>query len=265
MSGRLLQRTTNRTSSISEAWQQKLISECVSRPPSLTHMLSRNLPLPRYFSSTASIAQYHLPRKNPHAFSSVMGAAADAAGVPSAKLSKVDTEVDELSERFVVGWIEVDVPLESGSHKHPSLPSRTNSEQTTRRSSRERSKVSEMGTRGERRSFGSDRTSRTTTPTATHRESGGDPRMKHGRPASETTRGSDAAHQTSVGTVQNGTQGETISGLSREKQLVAITYAGDWYRLRTPDHRDQSDESESSKSKCELVEYRRLKIGGGGW
>jgi hypothetical protein len=86
-----------------------------------------------------------------------------------------------------------------------------------------------------------------------------------------------------------------------ERQLVAITFSGDWYRLRIPDElsstgdekesshtekddakqgygsagrdkdrdrerdRDQERRDRAKKGKCELVEYRRLGVGGGGW
>jgi hypothetical protein len=56
-----------------------------------------------------------------------------------------------------------------------------------------------------------------------------------------------------------------------ERQLVAITYSGDWYRLRIPEqsgstpHEDDDPEKRRNRTKCELVEYRRLSVGGGGW
>lgn len=54
-----------------------------------------------------------------------------------------------------------------------------------------------------------------------------------------------------------------------ERQIIAITHGGDWYRLRLPELRlgdaDEGDERAPSKMECELVEYRRLGIGGGGW
>lgn len=63
----------------------------------------------------------------------------------------------------------------------------------------------------------------------------------------------------------------------KEWQLVAITYSGDWYRLKIPDpdtakafdepgqERDQEDGKIIKKDRCQLVEYRRLGVGGGGW
>jgi hypothetical protein len=53
-----------------------------------------------------------------------------------------------------------------------------------------------------------------------------------------------------------------------ERQLIAITFGGDWYRLRIPDDAAEDAEGEIQKKtgrKCELVEYRRLNVGGGGW
>ena len=184
--------------------------------PTLTKLLSRNLPLPRYFSSAASVAQYRLPRKNPHAFSSAIGAAVTAAGVPSAKL---EAESDEMSDRFVVGWIEVDEPVNDAS------PIST-------------------GQRGERRSFGSETTSQTATPTLT-------------RPASRKSHRPTVRNSSAEGV-------ESVHAKSfKSRQLIAITYSGDWYRLKIPDRVD--DEEGEGKHRCELVEYRRLRIGGGGW
>lgn len=49
-----------------------------------------------------------------------------------------------------------------------------------------------------------------------------------------------------------------------EHQLVAITFSGDWYRLKIPSG-DVDPDDRGKKGKCELVEYRRLDVGGGGW
>ncbi|ORX37625.1 hypothetical protein BD324DRAFT_622668 [Kockovaella imperatae] len=233
--------------------------------PSLAHILSRNLPLPKYFSSSASIAQFHLPRKNPHAFSSVMGAAADAAGVPSAKLSSTMTgEDEELSERFMVGWIRTPLDMaEQGSTPVIKAASTLRDQPPPGRGLSETRSCTplSMGGRDERASLGSDGTSRTATPTFSRRAS---EFVKHARGASETRfmeiRESDIP-----------SKGATVhdAGLGGfEMQLVAITYSGDYYRLRIPQPGSDEDQVEGggdSKKKCELVEYRRLKVGGGGW
>ncbi|OCF35165.1 hypothetical protein I316_03207 [Kwoniella heveanensis BCC8398] len=335
-----------------------------SSAPSLTHLLSRNLPLPKYFSSTASSAQYHLPRKNPHAISAALGAA--GVNVPS---MKAEDEGDE-SERFVVGWVDVEVPSPLPSHSGADKYTKGTYEgvgvgsgggRPVRRSSGIYTEGGTglsasptmgagigniglgMGTRGERRSFesGSDGTSRTATPPLR----GGTPTpssMSHGigrrnstlsttTTAVGTAAGTAAGSRLVSGFLNKSSAGEvpgvrvkspsnsdppnlssTASKISSalkattdrtERQLVAVTYSGDWYRLRLPQQansayqvsgsessssgsgggvsfegveegerarsrggggRDEGDESRRG-NKCELVEYRRLGTGGGGW
>ena len=116
-----------------------------------------------------------------------------------------------------------------------------------------------MGSREERRSFGSDGTSRTATPTlradtptlGLRRQASnlsGHVRSTSGRLKVKTSSGPEATKKTRI-----------------ERQLVAITYSGDWYRVRIPDQSEESDNEGKKKGKCELVEYRRLGVGGGGW
>lgn len=259
--------------------------------PSLTHILSRNLPLPKYFSSTASSAQYHLPRKNPHAFASTIGAAAGAAGVPSIRLHEGGADGEsEWAERFVVSWIAVDVeveddvkvahthtPDEVGKAKRPSLNG------------------GGMGSREERRSFGSDATSRTATPTLAGRDTPPNIRRQLSGTGTGTTTGSTTAPKVrmahersfSIGSGSRASKDRKAAAIStgagakaagpeakktkKERQLVAITYSGDWYRLRIPEqsgstsHDEDDPEKRRNRTKCELVEYRRLSVGGGGW
>ncbi|WVF68532.1 hypothetical protein IAT40_003300 [Kwoniella sp. CBS 6097] len=341
-----------------------------SSAPSLTHLLSRNLPLPKYFSSTASFAQYHLPRKNPHAISAALGAA--GVNVPS---MRAEDEGDE-SERFVVGWVDVEVPLSlprsssalSGSDKthKDRFEGGGLGSKPVRRGSANYSEggigISTsptmgagmgnigfgMGTRGERRSFesGSDGTSRTATPplrggtptpsnmghgvgrrnsslsttttTATTASALGGPGTSHAagsRPISgfinkssagevlqvrvKAQTNTESPNLSSISTSTNKNTGATKETATRtERQLVAITYSGDWYRLRLPSNATSNSTSQGSSSalgsgsggggvsfegveggdkgkddgdelrrgnKCELVEYRRLGTGGGGW
>ena len=246
-----------------------LIRPCPGRAPTLTHMLSRNLPLPKYFSSPASIAQYHLPRKNPHAFSSVMGAAADAAGVPSAKLSQPNGDDDELSERFMVGWIEV--PVQQAPESITS-PSRDKSSAVRVDRSGTPGRSAPLGNREERRSFGSDGTSRTATPTFSRQSSGSI--KHHRRPSFPSDRqGSPGDLPPRLSRNDSGQKQDrsstprTVEGAvsATEMQLVAITHSGDYYRLRIPRQDAEEGEEGVSKKKCELLEYRRLKVGGGGW
>lgn len=209
------------------------------KPQGLTSVLGKALSLPNYFSSAASMAQYYLPRKNPHAFSSAFGAAAGAAGLPNMQR---DSE-DEEAERYVVGWIEVEVEVEDPPPE-PFRPQRL------------------MGTREERRSFGSDSTRtatpsiRTQTPTMDRR-----PSQTPTRPGAIVA----ASRRSSTGSTRRRKQSsENVPSTTtvREKQLVVITHAGDWYRLRLP---RAAQEDEIPNTKCELAEYRRLGVGGGGW
>ncbi len=201
------------------------------KQPSLTDILSRNLPLPKYFSSTASSAQYHLPRKNPHAFSSYVSNAGEA---------------NDLAERFVVGWIEVEADIE------PDVE--VEEKKVTKRLS---GGHIGMGSREERRSFGSDATSRTATPTfRADTPTMGLPRQSSNLGHTRSTSGR-ARVKTPVP--------KAVKKIRIERQLVAITFSGDWYRLRIPDQPEELDVEGKRKGKCELVEYRRLGVGGGGW
>ncbi|WVQ96062.1 hypothetical protein IAU59_003162 [Kwoniella sp. CBS 9459] len=338
-----------------------------SSGPSLTHLLSRNLPLPKYFSSTASFAQYHLPRKNPHAISAALGAA--GVNVPSMRAEDEGGE----SERFVVGWVNVDVPIITSSQSGHSKNAKDKSEAGA--SGRLGRRVDSggygeagaglsssptmgagtghigfgMGTRGERRSFesGSDGTSRTATPplrggtptpstmghgvgrrnsslsTSTTAGGGSSGTQTGSRPVSGFINKSSAGEVSQV-RVKSQTSADSPNIISTntnsrpatntERQLVVVTYSGDWYRLRLPQNAasafkssgsasdsssgsisntggqaggvsfegvEEGDKSRSKAAgggggrvngdelrrgnKCELVEYRRLGTGGGGW
>jgi len=213
--------------------------------------------LPNYFSSTASYAQYYLPRKNPHAFSGAIGAATDAAGIPSMKIKEdvEHPEEREWAERYVVSWIEVEVE---------DVPERLPSVSTTG-----------MGTREERRSFGSDST-RTATPslrsqTPTNVSNSANTSSTSLNPTLNLRRSSSGGGSVrmqgttprrKVSTATTATATTPTSPKRRERQLVVITHAGDWYRLRLP---QDDGEDGNHKSQCELVEYRRLGVGGSGW
>ena len=245
-------------------WSPSVPAAQAQPPPSLAHMLSRNLPLPKYFSSTASSAQYHLPRKNPHAFAGVVGAAAGKAGVRGKGLE----EGDEWSERFVVGWIAVSLPATSASEGKKGDPKSGMSGTGTGTGA-----STGMGTREERRSFGSDVTSRTATPTfrPKEREGAETPNALSRRQSSLST--VDTAYNRgrsgSNTSVKPRFKGQPVPqapggrGMTVEYQLVAITFSGDWYRLRIPTESDFDERGK--KGKCELSEYRRLDVGGGGW
>ncbi|ODN73359.1 hypothetical protein L202_07899 [Cryptococcus amylolentus CBS 6039] len=276
-----------------EESKEKLLSQ---HQPSLTSLLSRTLPLPKYFSSTTSSAQYHLPRKNPHAFSAALG----AAGVPSMSMREAVELEANMGERFVVGWVEVDVPVVA----EESLGVRfgeTAKERDRDKEERQRRAVPNpalgtmgsgipMGSRGERLSFGSDNTSRTATPSqraATPTQANIKTRGRSVAPqirlrgmSSHYT--SASPHSTEKGKSKPGA-GEGKVETKKEMQLVAITFSGDWYRLRIPDpapslsgpgsgagrgdqEKAREEEKEKKESrKCELIEYRRLGVGGGGW
>lgn len=279
-----------------------------STAPSLTNLLSRNIPLPKYFSSTPSTALYHLPRKNPHAFASAIGAAAEKARMPSMKMSQAAADEEgEWSERFVVGWVEVDVEVDAPAANTSAVPS-------TGKVKEQLMGGMNMGTREERRSFGSDRTatattmstvngavmgsSRTPTPTMgrTAPLVGGQSGARFGRVPLPHERsfsgGSRDAEKPSKKVTVSGTSPTDTSGRrsregakatvgtkvkSRERQLVAITFAGDWYRLRIPAASttetlevpgtavSEGEEEGRKARRLELVEYRRLNVGGGGW
>jgi hypothetical protein len=228
------------------------------------------LPLPKYFSSPPSFALYRLPRKNPHAFQQAIGTAAGKAGVTSLRINPEGTD-EELSERFVVGWIEVDVEAEASSPREKVPASLAQDE-----ARKQYTGGIGMGTREDRRSFGSEGTSRTATPTPA--------RFERDSPTPPIPRRTSSA-QTAPRHFQGNTSTlsatktprarvhteETVKPALQEKQLVAITYSGDWYRLRIPSSDVEESESEAGgedqvkKGRCQLVEYRRLGVGGGGW
>ncbi|WVW86843.1 hypothetical protein I302_108898 [Kwoniella bestiolae CBS 10118] len=239
-----------------------------SSTPSLTHILSRNLPLPKYFSSSPSIAQYHLPRKNPHAISSALGKA--GVNVPSMRNDDIDNEE---SEQFMVGWIDVETTSTSSSEDpHTKVERRSSVIYDSPTPGAGGAPMMGLGGREERRSFGSgsDNTSRTVTPL---------PGPGPGRRNSITRTVSSNFVNKSQDRDQDRPKSKvhtTITPSTRptttEKQLIVITYSGDWYRLRIPDESYSAGEGEGEReemkrggSKCELVEYRRLGVGGGGW
>lgn len=127
-----------------------------------------------------------------------------------------------------------------------------------------------MGTREDRRSFGSEETSRTVTPT---------PPIGRDTPTPSGTRRSSSglARLPSTSTTKPrgrvSTDNPTKISIRKERQLIAITYSGDWYRLRIPDvdtattaGKEEGDEGDGAKKgRCQLVEYRRLGVSGGGW
>lgn len=279
--------------------------------PSLTNLLSRNIPLPKYFSSTPSTALYHLPRKNPHAFASAIGAAAEKARMPSMKMSQAAADEEgEWSERFVVTWVEVEVEVTATPH----TTTATSLKAVSASSNKTREDLMggiDMGTREERRSFGSDRTA-TATMTGAGAAAGG--MMGSSRTPTPTM----GRNTPSIGAAQYGARPARNAGLHersfssssrdtakpvrrvamtstaasghrvgeketrRERQLVAITYGGDWYRLRPPatnggdpganetvgesvEGRQGLDLESRKARRLELLEYRRLNVGGGGW
>ncbi|BEI82656.1 hypothetical protein CcaverHIS002_0305240 [Cutaneotrichosporon cavernicola] len=237
--------------------------------------LSLSKSLPNYFSSAPSIAQYYLPRKNPHAFASTIGSAVDAAGLPSMKLNEdgdKEPEEREWAEHYIVVWIEVDV---EDDEDEPPLTTISGAPTSFRP---KRSALT-MGSREERSSFGSEGTStrtatprggRSATPTAatvssalarerrsptgSGRRSNASTPMAQSRaspvPPISWRKASTDSHSTVV-----------LRRTHRERQLVVVTHSGDWYRLRLPRNTDEFDAS----TKAELVEYRRLGVGGGGW
>lgn len=248
-------------------------------PPTLGSVVGKALSLskslPNYFSSAPSVAQYYLPRKNPHAFASTIGNAVDAAGLPSMKLNEdgdKEPEEREWAERYVVIWIEVDVDddddepppqVSVGGTPTPFRPKRP---------------ALTMGSREERRSFGSEGTSTRTatpragrpdTPTAAtvssalaleRRSSTGSARRSNAStPAAQSRASPVPPRRRKASTDSHSTVVQPRT--HRERQLVVITHSGDWYRLRLPRNTDDPDAS----TKAELVEYRRLGVGGGGW
>ena len=259
------------------------------------------------------------------------------------KMSQAD-EDGEWSERFVVGWVEVDVEVDAEAAPTGKFTSDAKSPASAAGQaghpgqSRPREDLMggiNMGSREERRSFGSDRTA-TTTITGTGLGTGGTsrtptPTMGLGRdtpvqggyghpgtranrfapgintmlqhPSSrpsphersfsgssrDTARPSRRVTVSSSGGVGVGGTRSSNAGsrkvMKKERQLVAITYGGDWYRLRIPTSTGATAmsgpggnsgsigggaagdvEEEGKKARrLELVEYRRLNVGGGGW
>jgi len=227
-------------------------------PPSLTNLISRNLPLPKYFTSTPSFAQYRLPRKNPHALATLAGAAVEVATPRNPnQRSEAEREIEEkeLAERFVVSWIEVEVEEEEKVEDVVEVDDKV---KVGHRLSLGGSMGIGMGTREERRSFGSDATStRTATPVCKRQTSGNAPSFASVKNTQRTSSGSHIAFHANVKPKE-----DLVKRIKKERQLIAITYSGDWYRLRLP---LECNEHESRDTKCELVEYRRLRVGGGGW
>lgn len=244
--------------------------------------LSLSKSLPNYFSSAPSVAQYYLPRKNPHAFSNAIGSAVDAAGLPSMKLNEdgdKEPEEREWAERYVVLWIEVDVeddddePLPPQGAPAPFRPKRP---------------ALTMGSREERRSFGSDATStRTATPRAVRPDTPTAATVSNAL-ALERRSSTGSARRSAASTPQTHSQTQSRHSPAppplrrrkastdshstivrehrtrRERQLVVVTHSGDWYRLRLPRPGGVDFDVETS-TRAELVEYRRLGVGGGGW
>ncbi|TXT12980.1 hypothetical protein VHUM_01381 [Vanrija humicola] len=222
---------------------------------SLGNRLSKALSLPNYFSSTASYAQYTLPRKNPHAFSGAIGAAAEAAGVPSMRINE-EADKEPEAERYVVAWIEVDVEEDVAPPVEEKRPRRPTGGMS-------------MGSREERHSFGSDATStRTATPTLRRAETPTQS-MFRGPGVGVERRPSTGSARTAQPRARFRKPEKPVSTKTRrERQLIIVTYGGDWYRLRIPRPREPEDgaaDERKSKLVCELVEYRRLGVGGGGW
>jgi hypothetical protein len=131
-----------------------------------------------------------------------------------------------------------------------------------------------MGTREDRRSFGSEDTSRTVTPTPARFERDTPTPPGSRKSSSTTTTTTNTATKSNLsGTnphYRTRLSSDTIKHKEKKRQLVAITYSGDWYRLKIPasDIEGESEVEEDDKVKkgrCQLVEYRRLGIGGSGW
>ncbi|WVN90882.1 uncharacterized protein L203_106125 [Cryptococcus depauperatus CBS 7841] len=271
--------------------EQESLGSSKSSAPSLTNILSRNLPLPKYFKSITSIAQYHLPRKNPHAFSAALG----AAGVPSMSMREAVETDSERSEKFVVTWLEVQVAVSAerdDSHDGQNRMKRESEENEKthhhRRSSDTMGGVMcsgggslPMGSRIERLSLGPDGTNKTATPSQ-HVENSTLAKVANGatmlsgkgreRDVSSSSRARVKSHPTHQYATVSQAHLPSVSQQPRtekQKQLIAITYSGDWYRLKVPVpttcYTDHTEERKEKIGKCELVEYRRLGVGGGGW
>lgn len=162
-----------------------------------------------------------------------------------------------------MGWIEVEVEPEhpqpkesivSAEERRPSFPGGIG-----------------MGTREDRRSFGSEDTSRTVTPTPPRfdRDTPTPPISRKSTTASvNTTTKSDISGRNLQNRVR--VSSDTTKHQEKERQLVAITYSGDWYRLKIPassidEGKEMEADDKVKKGRCHLVEYRRLGVGGSGW
>jgi hypothetical protein len=190
-------------------------------------------------------------------------------------------EDGEWNERFVVRWIEVEVEAQAEGVVRDTKPQPVVN--ATRKGPTgvpgvPRSDIGiGMGSREERRSFGSDATTiRTALPidrgTSAFAQTTLRPNQSRPEPPTRATP-EDSCHrgpQARLGglntTMPNGGESSTTS---LEWQLIAITFGGDWYRLRVPNEAGAEDDGVQAQKKtgrkCELVEYRRLNVGGGGW
>lgn len=234
--------------------------------------------MPKYFSSPPSFALYRLPRKNPHAFQQAIGTAAGKAGVTSLRIDP-DRQDEDLSERFVIGWIEVEVQEDAPKAKEPDQAIHPHSHPLNEGGRPFQGGIG-MGTREDRRSFGSEETSRTVTPTpqGMGRDTptpSGSRRSSSISTAARHPSGLARLPSTSINKPPRGrvSTGDTTKVVRKERQLIAITYSGDWYRLKIPDadptsttrREEHDDENGVKKGRCQLVEYRRLGVSGGGW
>lgn len=177
-----------------------------------------------------------------------------------------DAPDEELSERFVVGWVEVDIEPETPEPKATAISVPVEEKRSFPGGIG-------MGTREDRRSFGSEDTSRTVTPTPPRfeRDTPTPPGVRKVFGTATNTYAKSALSGGNTARVRVNTS-DTIKPVHKEKerQLVAITYSGDWYRLKipTPDIGESfstEEESKVKKGRCQLIEYRRLGVGGGGW
>lgn len=171
-------------------------------------------------------------------------------------------ENEELAERFIVGWVEVDVEVEEKQGENTSHGAAAPQE-SRRQSADLRGFVPD---KAHRRSFGSsENISRTATPSIG--------RSQTPIPSRPLARRISSKMSSRAGPTDG------VKNTRKEQQLIAVTYAGDWYRLKIPDHprhgqsdshggggEDSSEGDSGSRSrKCELVEYRRFTVGGDGW
>lgn len=198
---------------------------------------------------------------------------------------------DELAERFVVGW--VDVADETAGAGSGSAAEKSAREKQGTRFRFETDQGPRMGSRAERGSRES---------TASHRSGAGQsgaPGPAGNKRATPTSRistplgqrrtsaeftatASPARHARQGSASASSPSGRAAPGAPgprrTERQLVAVTYTGDWYRLRIPEEAPEGADNGAEdggvdkgggetrrKGRCELVEYRRINVGGGGW